>query len=349
MSNKALVYENLRANDKNVDNDDNKDSDRDKDRVPLRTHWCFEEVEALFELPFLELLYQAETLHRQYFEPNTLQISTLLSIKTGACPEDCGYCGQSGHHKTNLNIKKEKLMANEKILAVAKAAKEAGVNRFCMAAAWRSPPQSAMPQLIEIIQKIKALGSLEICMTLGMLTLEQAETLASAGLDFYNHNLDTSPAYYKKITSTRTYEDRLETLQHVRASGMNVCCGGIIGMGESRHDRIELLRNLASLPSHPQSIPINHLMPVKGTPLGNSEKLDPLEFIRTIAVARILMPASYIRLSAGRNSMSDEQQILCFKAGANSIFYGQKLLVTDNPTVEQDKELLKKIKIKCTL
>jgi len=316
--------------------------------VMLRMDWRFKEVAALFELPFLELLHQAETIHRQYFEPNTLQISTLLSIKTGACPEDCGYCGQSGHHSSRLDIQKEKLMSTDKILTLAKAAKESGINRFCMAAAWRSPPHNVMPQLIEIIQKIKALG-LETCMTLGMLSKAQARALSLAGLDFYNHNLDTSPEYYKKIVSTRTYEDRLETLQHVRASGMQVCCGGIVGMGESRHDRIELLRNLAILPEHPKSVPINHLMPVQGTPLGGSEKLDPLEFVRTIAVARILMPASYIRLSAGRTHMSIEQQILCFKAGANSIFYGPKLLVTDNPTEAQDKKLFKEMKIKCTV
>lgn len=313
----------------------------------IRTDWRYEEIQALFELPLLELIFQAQTIHRQHFEPNTLQISQLLSIKTGACPEDCGYCSQSGHHKTGL--KKENLMECDQILEAAKNAKENGVNRFCMGAAWRSPPESAISKLCTIIQEVKALG-LETCMTLGMLTLEQAKKLSAAGLDFYNHNLDTSPEYYKKVTSTRTYEDRLRTLKIVREVGLKVCCGGIIGMGESREDRIELLRNIATLQEHPKSVPINHLMPVSGTPLGDSAALDSLEFVRTIAVARILMPASYVRLSAGRSNMSDETQILCLMAGANSIFYGSdKLLTTPNPSAAKDKALLKNIKIACTV
>ncbi len=309
----------------------------------VRYNWTKEEIETLFELPFNDLLFQAHTTYRQYFDANEVQISTLLNIKTGACPEDCAYCSQSGHHNTEL--KKEKLMGLEQIVAAAKKAKAGGASRFCMGAAWRSPHQKDMAQVCEIVQEVKALG-LETCMTLGMLDEGKATQLKSAGLDYYNHNLDTSPEYYPDIISTRTYDDRLETLAHVRNAGVNVCCGGIVGMGESKLDRVSFLHQLATLEEHPQSVPINQLVKVKGTPLAETENLDALDFIRMIAVARILMPKSVVRLSAGRNEMSDETQALCFFAGANSIFYGDKLLTTENPDTNHDQALFNKLGIK---
>lgn len=306
----------------------------------LRHDWCLEEVEQLYQTPFIELLYQAQTIHRQNFAPNQVQLSTLLSIKTGKCPEDCAYCPQSGHFNTDIDV--DSLLSVDTILAKAKIAKEKGCTRFCMGAAWRSPPQKAMPQLVEIIKAVKALG-LETCVTLGMLDDDQIAQLQQAGLDFYNHNLDSSPEYYQKIITTRTYQDRLDTIGRLHNSAIKVCCGGIIGMGETREDRIGLLLQLANLPEHPKSVPINHLVPVEGTPLADTDQLDPLEFVRTIAVARTMMPQSFVRLSAGRETMSDCMQALCFFAGANSIFYGDKLLTTPNPATDKDQQLLKNL------
>lgn len=308
----------------------------------LRHDWTLPEVQGLFLLPFNDLLFRAHSIHRQYFDPNEVQISTLLSIKTGSCPEDCKYCPQSAHHNTEL--KKEPLMEVEKVKLEARKAKEAGATRFCMGAAWRNLNDRDMPAVTEMIKEVKALG-MESCMTLGMITNFQAEALKDAGLDYYNHNLDTSEDYYKDIISTRTYQDRLDTLEHVRNAGMKVCCGGIVGMGETLEDRASLLLTLANLPEHPESVPINLLVQVKGTPLEGIEKLDILEFVRTIAVARILMPASHVRLSAGREGMSDEAQSLCFFAGANSIFYGEKLLTTPNPMQNQDRMLFERLGI----
>lgn len=309
----------------------------------VRHNWHRGEIKALFELPFNELLFQAATVHRQYFSPNEVQVSTLLSIKTGACPEDCKYCSQSGHHNTGLE--KEKLMAVAEVIKEAKAAKAQGASRFCMGAAWRSPRAKDMPAVIDMVREVKALG-LETCMTLGMLNAEQAQDLAEAGLDYYNHNLDTSREYYGTIVTTRTYDDRLSTLAHVRDAGMKICAGGIVGMGEEREDRIGLLQQLANLPQHPESVPINMLVKVEGTPLGDSEDLDPLEFVRTIAVARILMPTSYVRLSAGRQQMDDSTQALCFFAGANSLFCGERLLTTDNPSLNKDEQLFARLGIR---
>ncbi len=302
----------------------------------LRHDWRRAEVQALFEMPFNDLLYQAQSVHRRNFQPNQVQLSTLLSIKTGACPEDCAYCPQSVRYDTGLQ--REPLMALDQVLEAASRAKQAGATRFCMGAAWRSPKGKDLERVADMVREVRALG-LETCATLGMLDEQQVEVLREAGLDYYNHNLDTSEAFYGEIVTTRTYEDRLNTLEHVRQAGMKVCCGGIIGMGESRADRIELLRTLANLPEHPQSVPINQLVRVKGTPLANQEAADPIEFVRTIAVARILMPRSYVRLSAGRTEMSDETQALCFLAGANSIFGGDKLLTTDNPELNADQQL----------
>jgi biotin synthase len=281
--------------------------------------------------------------HRQHFDANTVQTSTLLSIKTGACPEDCAYCPQSGHYDTGLS--KEQMLAIEEVISKATLAKENGATRFCMGAAWRSPREKDFVVVLEMIKAVKSLG-LESCVTLGMLNQDQAARLKDAGLDYYNHNLDTSPEYYSSIITTRTYQDRLDTLQHVREVGINVCAGGIVGMGETLRDRLGLLQQLANLPEHPQSVPINMLVAVKGTPLENTEKLDWLQFVRTIATARILMPASYVRLSAGREEMSEEMQALCFNAGANSIFYGEKLLTTGNPETERDMALFAKLGIK---
>jgi len=306
----------------------------------IRHDWRVEEIEALFALPFNDLLYRAQTLHREFFDANTVQVSTLMSIKTGSCPEDCAYCPQSAHYDTGLE--KEKLIAVENIMKEARAAKEKGASRFCMGAAWRSLHDRDVDYIVELVSGVKAMG-METCMTLGMLKEEQAKTLKDAGLDYYNHNLDTSREYYGDIITTRTYEDRLETLDHVRKAGMNVCCGGIVGMGEDRHDRAGLLYELATMPKHPESVPINLLVQVEGTPLKGVDALDSFEFIRTIAIARILMPASYVRLSAGRENMSDETQALCFHAGANSIFYGEKLLTTPNPESDKDMQLFAKL------
>ena len=308
----------------------------------IRYNWTRAEVRALFELPFNDLLFRAQQVHRQYFDANAVQVSTLLSIKTGACPEDCKYCSQSGHYDTGLD--KEKLLAIEKVVQEAKNAKEKGASRFCMGAAWRSPREKDMPYVLEMVRQVKSLG-LETCMTLGMLEPTQAKELAQAGLDYYNHNLDTSPEHYNQIITTRSYQDRLDTLAHVRDAGMKVCAGGIVGLGERREDRVGLLTQLATLPAHPDSVPINQLVKIAGTPLGDVEDLDPFEFVRTIAVARILMPKSMVRLSAGREQMPEAIQSLCFLAGANSIFYGEKLLTTTNPEAEADRQLFERLGI----
>ncbi|WMN60081.1 biotin synthase BioB [Pseudoalteromonas xiamenensis] len=306
----------------------------------VRHDWTYEEVKALFEMPFNDLLFKAASIHRETFNPNEVQISTLLSIKTGACPEDCKYCPQSGHYKTELE--RERLMEVEKVVEQARLAKTKGATRFCMGAAWSDPKDRDMPYIEKMVKEVKALG-LETCMTLGMLSEDKANTLATAGLDYYNHNLDTSPEYYQQIITTRTYQDRLDTLDHVRGAGMKVCSGGIVGMGEQAADRFGLLLNLANLPKQPESVPINMLVKVKGTPLENVDDLDHFEFIRTIAVARIMMPKSYVRLSAGRTQMNEQMQSMCFFAGANSIFYGDKLLTTENPEADADMLLLKKL------
>jgi len=301
------------------------------------TRWSHQTVAGLFELPFSELLHRAHSVHREHFPGGTVQISTLLSIKTGACPEDCAYCPQSVRYDTGLTP--ERLMDVATVLERARAARDAGATRFCMGAAYRSPRPAQLEAICEMVRGVSALG-LETCATLGMLDGEQARALADAGLDYYNHNLDSSEAYYREVITTRTYEDRLQTLRAVRDAGLAVCCGGIVGMGESRTDRIELLRTLASLATPPESVPINQLVKVPGTPLAGTEELDPFEFVRTIAVARVLMPTSRVRLSAGRESMSDTLQALCFHAGANSIFYGEQLLTTSNPATEHDRALL---------
>jgi len=309
----------------------------------IRHDWTTQEVIDLFELSFNDLLYRAQTVHRSHFDPNEVQVSTLLSIKTGACPEDCKYCPQSGHYNTGLE--KEKLLEIEKVIAEARAAKASGASRFCMGAAWRNPSKKDMPYVVDMVKQVKSLG-LETCMTLGMLTGDQAVELARAGLDYYNHNLDTSEKYYQQIITTRTYADRLDTLQNVRDAGMKVCSGGIVGMGEALTDRAELLAQLANLPEHPESVPVNMLVKVEGTPLENQPELDPFDFIRTIAVARIMMPASHVRLSAGRENMNQQMQALCFFAGANSIFYGEKLLTTPNPETNTDMQLFAKLGIR---
>jgi biotin synthase len=310
--------------------------------MDVRNDWSRAEVAELFDLPFMDLVFRAHHVHRLFHAPNTVQISTLLSIKTGACPEDCAYCPQSIRFDTGLET--SELMEIESVAARARAAKEAGATRFCMGAAYRSPKQKDLRKVIAMIGEVKALG-LETCATLGMLTHDQAQELKSAGLDFYNHNLDSSSQYYEKIITTRTYQDRLDTLQVVRDAGINVCCGGIVGMGEEPQDRVDLLHTLCTLPEHPQSVPINQLVRVKGTPLADALPLDPFDFVRMIAVARILMPESHVRLSAGRAEMSDELQALCFMAGANSIFYGEKLLTTGNPDTEHDRRLFQRLKI----
>ncbi|HEY4093240.1 MAG TPA: biotin synthase BioB [Luteibacter sp.] len=309
----------------------------------LRHDWTLDEVEHLFALPFNDLLFQAQSVHRLHHDPNAVQVSTLLSIKTGGCPEDCAYCPQAARYATG--VKAEKLMSVEAVLARAQAAKDAGASRFCMGAAWRSPKDRDVAKVAEIVSAVKGLG-LQTCATLGMLSQPQANTLKAAGLDFYNHNLDTSPDFYGEIIHTRDYQDRLDTLDHVRHAGMKTCCGGIVGMGESRAQRAGLLRTLANLPEHPESVPINRLVQVAGTPLHGTEALDPFEFVRSIAVARILMPASVVRLSAGRETMDDALQALCFAAGANSIFYGEKLLTTGNPDVEHDRRLFERLGLK---
>jgi len=308
--------------------------------LPLRHDWTREEIRALFALPFADLVFQAAQVHRQHFDPAEVQVSTLLSIKTGGCPEDCGYCSQSAKFDTGL--KAGKLMEVEAVLAEARAAKAGGASRFCMGAAWRSPKDRDLDKVCAMVEGVKALG-METCVTLGMLDAAQARKLKDSGLDYYNHNLDTSPEYYSQIITTRTYQDRLDTLEYVRDAGINVCCGGIVGMGEQVEDRAGMIASLANLPVHPESVPINMLMQVEGTPLGESAKIDALDFVRTIAVARITMPASFVRLSAGREHMSDETQALCFLAGANSIFCGPKLLTTPNPARDRDFALLDKL------
>ncbi len=306
----------------------------------IRNDWTRAEVRALFALPFPELMFEAARIHRMHFDPSEVQISTLLSIKTGGCPEDCAYCPQSAKYDTG--VKAEKLMALDAVLAEARAAKAGGASRFCMGAAWRSPKDRDVENVCDMVEGVKALG-LETCATLGMLTPAQAGRLKQSGLDYYNHNLDTSPEFYGEIITTRTYQDRLDTLDAVRHAGINVCCGGIVGMGEGADDRAGMIATLASLPAHPESVPINMLVQVEGTPLAVEGKLDPLEFVRTIAVARITMPKSVVRLSAGREDMSEETQALCFLAGANSIFYGPKLLTTPNPGRDRDMALLDKL------
>jgi biotin synthase len=306
----------------------------------VRHDWTRAEVRALFELPFPELMFQAQCVHRAHFNPREVQISTLLSIKTGGCPEDCAYCPQSAQYQTG--VKAEKLMPLDAVLAEARAAKAGGAARFCMGAAWRSPKDRDLELVCAMVEGVKRLG-LETCATLGMLTAPQALMLKQSGLDYYNHNLDTSPEYYSEIITTRTYRDRLDTLAHVRAAGINVCCGGIVGMGEDADDRAGMIVTLATLPAHPESVPINLLVQVEGTPLATGATLDPIEFVRTIAVARITMPKSMVRLSAGREDMSDETQALCFLAGANSIFYGPKLLTTPNPGRDRDMVLLDRL------
>ncbi|HVE43570.1 MAG TPA: biotin synthase BioB [Gammaproteobacteria bacterium] len=305
--------------------------------------WDKETVGALFNLPFIQLMSQAIATHVNHFKADEMECCTLLSIKTGTCPEDCAYCPQSGHYDTN--VERERLLPLDEVITQAKAAKANGAKRFCMGAAWRNPPKKDFPKVLEMIKAVREVG-LETCVTLGMLDEEQAEQLQAAGLHFYNHNLDTSPDYYKKIISTRTYDDRLTTLEHVRNAGIQVCCGGIIGMGEKREDRVELLVQLANLPEPPKSIPINKLIPIAGTPLANTPEIDNIEFVRTIAAARIMMPTSIIRLSAGRISFSEEMQTLCFLAGANSIWLGDKLLTAQNPDMDKDVIMLAKLGMK---
>ncbi len=308
-----------------------------------RHDWPVAEIEALFALPFNDLLHRAQMVHRAFHDPNAVQVSTLLSIKTGACSEDCAYCPQSARYDTGL--KAEKLMPLDAVIAKAQQAKDAGASRFCMGAAWRSPKDKDIAQVNAMVSAVKALG-LETCATLGMLSKEQARSLKDAGLDYYNHNLDTSPEFYGEVVTTRCYQDRLDTLAHVRDVGMKTCCGGIVGMGETRLDRASFIAALANLPAHPDSVPINRLVKVAGTPLADERELDAFEFVRTIAVARVTMPQSMVRLSAGREAMSEELQALCFLAGANSIFYGEKLLTTGNPDTEADRALFAKLGLK---
>ena len=308
----------------------------------LRHDWTRDEITALFALPFNDLIFQAQTVHRQHFDANQVQMSTLLSVKTGGCSEDCAYCPQSAHYDTG--VKAEKLMAVQAVLAEARRARDGGATRYCMGAAWRSPKDRDLDAICEMIEGVRALG-METCVTLGMLTEAQTERLSDAGLDYYNHNIDTSEEFYGEIITTRTYQDRLDTLGHVRDAGINVCSGGIVGMGEARDDRAGMLMTLANLPKHPESVPINMLVQVEGTPVNGEVALDPLEFVRTLAVARIMMPESMVRLSAGRETMTDEIQALCFLAGANSIFVGPKLLTTDNPERDQDEALFGRLGI----
>ena len=306
----------------------------------LRHDWTLDEIQALLDRPMNDLLFNAQTAHRAHFDANRVQVSTLLSIKTGGCPEDCGYCSQSA--RNDAELERERLLPLEEVVAAARAAREQGATRFCMGAAWRNPTDKNLAQVEAMVEAVNGLG-METCVTLGMLTLEQAERLRSAGLDYYNHNLDTSPEFYGQVITTRTYQDRLETLEHVRTVGLKTCSGGILGMGESRRDRASMLRQLANLPAHPESVPINLLVQVEGTPLFGVDALDPFEFVRTIAAARIIMPASYVRLSAGRSDMSDELQALCYLAGANSIFYGERLLTTPNAEADSDRALFERL------
>ena len=316
---------------------------RSVDPAEPRHDWTLSEVEGLFELPFMELVFQAAAVHRTWFDPSEVQLSQLLSVKTGGCAENCGYCSQSQHFDTG--VKAGKLMDATTVIAAAMEAKAGGAQRFCMGAAWRDLKDRDVPKVAAMISGVKALG-LETCATLGMLTRDQAQSLKDAGLDYYNHNLDTGPDYYDQVVTTRTYQDRLDTLEAVRSVGMNTCCGGIVGMGETRTDRAGLLHALATLPEHPNSLPINDLMPIPGTPLGNSEAVDPLEFVRMIAVARIVCPKTVVRLSAGREHMSRELQALCFLAGANSMFYGERLLTTGNPDIDRDDQFLARLGVK---
>ena len=309
------------------------------------TVWNVTSIVGLFELPFMDLLFQAQQIHRAHHKPNEIQLSSLLSIKTGGCAEDCSYCPQSARY--NTEVKAEKLMPLEKVVNAAKSARDNGAQRFCMGAAWRNPKPHQLDEIAKMITAVKELG-METCVTLGMLQEGQAEQLRDAGLDYYNHNLDTSPEFYGEIITTRTYEDRLETLERVRNAGLNVCCGGIVGLGESRRERAGLIAQLANLDPYPESVPVNNLVKIKGTPLFDNEDLDPFEFIRTIAVARITMPKAYVRLSAGREQMSDGIQALCFLAGANSIFYGEKLLTSGNPQALDDQQLLERLNLKAT-
>jgi biotin synthase len=313
---------------------------RDPTPAPEPHTWSVERVAELFELPFNDLLYRAQSVHRRSFDPNAVQVSTLLSIKTGGCPENCGYCSQSAHHKTA--VAREALMSPERVMEAATRAKQAGATRFCMGAAWRGPNSKELADVIELVKGVRELG-METCVTLGMLRPGQAEALKEAGLDYYNHNLDTSPDFYGSIITTHSYQDRLDTVERVRKAGIKVCCGGIIGMGESRQHRAALIAELAALDPPPESVPINMLVPIAGTPLADVERLDPLEFVRTIAVARIALPASVVRLSAGRASMPDSVQALCFFAGANSIFYGERLLTTGNPSTDSDRALFERL------
>ena len=306
----------------------------------IRHDWTSAEALALYDLPFMDLLFRAQSVHRTSFDPNKVQMSRLLSIKTGGCAEDCGYCSQSAHHKTGL--KASKLMEVERVITEAKKAKAAGATRYCMGAAWRSPKARDMDVVVAMVEGVKALG-METCMTLGMLSDDDIFKLRDAGLDYYNHNVDTSEAYYDKIITTRTYADRLDTLARVRDAGMKVCSGGIVGMGEARQDRVDMLVTLANLEEHPESVPINMLIAIPGTPLENADRIDPIDFVRTIAVARIMMPKSFVRLSAGRTEMSDEMQALCFFAGANSIFVGDTLLTAENPGEDKDSKLFSKL------
>ncbi|MGB5773892.1 MAG: biotin synthase BioB [Sedimenticolaceae bacterium] len=308
----------------------------------VRNDWSLEEIRELFALPFNDLLFRAQTVHRRNFDPNRVQVSTLLSIKTGACAEDCAYCSQSAKYDTGLA--RERLLPLAEVIAAAETARAKGATRFCMGAAWRNPTDKNLDRVIEMIQAVRSLG-METCVTLGMLSEAQARRLRDAGLDYYNHNLDTSPEFYGNVITTRTFQDRLDTLRHVREAGINVCAGGILGMGESGIDRARMLQELANLPQHPESVPINMLVQVEGTPLCGSEPVDALAFVRSIAVARILMPRSHVRLSAGRTEMSDETQALCFFAGANSIFYGERLLTTDNPDADHDQALFARLGI----
>jgi len=308
-----------------------------------RRHWTTDEALALHDAPFNDLLFQAQTIHRRYFDPNKVQLSRLLSIKTGGCPEDCGYCSQSSHH--NSGLKASRLMEVDKVVAEARRARDAGATRYCMGAAWRGPKDRDMDAVVAMVEGVKALG-METCMTLGMLDSGQAARLARAGLDFYNHNIDTSESHYGQIISTHSFADRLETLDHVRQSGIKVCCGGIVGMGEAAVDRVDMLVTLANLPEHPESVPINMLIPIPGTPLAKADPIDPLAFVRTIALARIMMPRSFVRLSAGRSAMTDEMQALCFFAGANSIFVGDTLLTAGNPGEDHDAALFRRLGIK---
>lgn len=311
-----------------------------KERPQRSQRWTVEDAWATYQLPFNDLLFRSQSVHREHFDPNRVQLSRLLNIKTGGCPEDCGYCSQSSHHATALAA--SKLMEVGKIVAEARKAKESGATRYCMGAAWRNPKPRDMDAIVEVVGAVKELG-LETCMTLGMLDRDQADRLSAAGLDYYNHNIDTSERYYPSVISTRTFADRLDTLEHVREAGMKVCCGGILGMGESEEDRVDMLVTLANLPEAPESVPINMLIPIPGTPMAKATPIGPIEFVRIVALARIMMPASFVRLSAGRSAMTDEMQALCFFAGANSIFVGDTLLTAGNPQDEADRKLFRRL------